>query len=199
MTASSGGSFPWHPSSRQCRVMTNRLSVQTPSKPWWWCPGHIRNFVGRSKGAQKSSQNKSADHLFFSPSGGPWSVTQLIINKATWLINELKNEPKSKQNPLGHSRGFLVFQCLYKNYLWLKTKGVTKVLCSHVHKALTEVQPTPRGNDYVWTQSWTFSFLTTPFTSWKRSNQTDENIQYCQKYRLKTHTLANKKYISPSF
>lgn len=51
--------FPLSYSSRQCRAMTNRLFVQIPSQPRWWCQRRIRNFVGRTKGCTEKFTKQS--------------------------------------------------------------------------------------------------------------------------------------------
>lgn len=92
--------------------------VQTPSKPWWCCQRGIMKSVGRTKGCtrkfKKPSMQWAADHPLFSPSGGP--------RLATRLINKLISQPKSNQELLGPSRGFLVFQCLNKHIFRVKNK-----------------------------------------------------------------------------
>lgn len=92
--------------------------VQTHSKPSWCCQRGIMRSVGRTKGCtrkfKKPSVQWAADQLLFSPSGAPWLATR--------LINKLINQPKSKQELLGPSRGFLVFQCLNKHVFIVKNK-----------------------------------------------------------------------------
>lgn len=63
MTVNSGGSFPCHTSSRQCRAMTNRLFVLTPSNHGAGAKGIPGTLWTELRGTQKRSQNKAHKEL----------------------------------------------------------------------------------------------------------------------------------------